>query len=43
MVEAGRDTLDQIIEDERTFYYLASLDDDDDINDSSNWIKANLT
>ncbi|HHO6173557.1 TPA: terminase large subunit [Staphylococcus aureus] len=41
MVEAGRDTLDQIIEDERTFYYLASLDDDDDINDSSNWIKAN--
>ena len=42
MVEAGKDTLNGIIEDERTFYYLASLDDeDDDINDSENWIKAN--
>lgn len=41
MVEMGRDILDGVIEDERTFYYLASLDDDDDMNDSSNWIKAN--
>lgn len=41
MVEAGKDTLNGIIEDERTFYYLASLDDEDDINDSKNWIKAN--
>nr|WP_227491106.1 terminase large subunit [Staphylococcus haemolyticus] len=41
MVEAGKDTLNGIIEDERTFYYLASLDDEDDINDSENWIKAN--
>nr|WP_276311466.1 terminase large subunit [Staphylococcus haemolyticus] len=41
MVEAGKDTLNGIIEDERTFYFLASLDDKDDINDSKNWIKAN--
>lgn len=41
MVEAGRDVLDGIIEDERTLYYLASLDDDDDMNDPENWIKAN--
>lgn len=41
MVEAGKDTLNGIIEDERTFYYLASLDDEDDINNSENWIKAN--
>ena len=41
MVEAGKDTLNGIIEDERTFYYLASLDDEDDINDSENWIRAN--
>ena len=41
MVEAGKDTLNGIIEDERTFYYLAFLDDEDDINDSENWIKAN--
>lgn len=41
MVEAGKDALDGIVKDERTFYYLASLDDEDDLNDSSNWIKAN--
>ncbi|AVQ34415.1 terminase large subunit [Staphylococcus muscae] len=41
MVEAGRDVLDGAIEDERTFYFLASLDDSDDINDPDNWIKAN--
>lgn len=41
MVEAGKDTLDGIIEDERTFYFLASLDDEDDMNDRETWVKAN--
>ncbi len=41
MVEAGKDALDGIVKDERTFYFLASLDDEDDMNDSSTWIKAN--
>ncbi|MDT0703915.1 terminase large subunit [Mammaliicoccus sciuri] len=41
MVEAGKDALNGIVNDERTFYFLASLDDSDDMNDSSNWIKAN--
>lgn len=41
MIEAGKDTLDEVIEDDRTFYFLASLDDDDDMDDSSVWIKAN--
>lgn len=41
MVEQGKDVLDGLFDDERTFYFLASLDDDDDINDSKNWIKAN--
>lgn len=41
MVEAGRDVLDGVIDDERTFYYLASLDDSDNLDDSTNWVKAN--
>ncbi|GEQ04560.1 terminase large subunit [Staphylococcus gallinarum] len=41
MVESGRDNLNGILKDERTFYYLASLDDEDDLNDPENWIKAN--
>ncbi|CAJ0571037.1 unnamed protein product, partial [Mesorhabditis spiculigera] len=39
------DKADQVLEgsltDERTFYYMAELDPDDDIEDTSNWIKAN--
>lgn len=41
MVEQGKDVLDGLFDDDRTFYFLASLDDKDDINDSSTWIKAN--
>lgn len=41
MVEAGKDILDGIVEDERTFYYLASLDQDDDLDNPENWVKAN--
>lgn len=39
------DKADQVLEgsliDERTFYFMAELDPDDDIEDTSNWIKAN--
>lgn len=41
MVEQGKDVLDGIFDDERTFYFLASLDDKDDVNIPKNWIKAN--
>lgn len=41
MVESGKDALDGVVEDERTFYFLASLDDNDDLDDSDNWVKAN--
>lgn len=41
MVESGKDALDGVVEDERTFYFLASLDDNDDLDDSNNWVKAN--
>ena len=37
MVEAGKDTLNGIIEDEH--FFLASLDDEDDINDSETGLK----
>ena len=41
MYERGADVLNGVIEDERTFYYMAELDEDDDIEDSSLWVKAN--
>lgn len=41
MVENGKDVLDGVITDERTFYFLASLDDKDDLDDCENWVKAN--
>lgn len=41
MYEKGADVLEGLIQDERTFYYMAELDEDDDIEDSSCWIKAN--
>lgn len=39
--EKGADVLNGVITDERTFYYMAELDPEDDIEDTSNWIKAN--
>lgn len=41
MYERGCDVLDGVVEDERTFYYIAQLDEDDDIEDPSCWAKAN--
>lgn len=39
--EKAKDVLDGVIQDERSFYYLAELDEEDDIEDPTNWIKAN--
>ena len=42
-IEQGHDTLDNYDDDinERTFYYLASLDDKKEMSDPSKWVKAN--
>lgn len=39
--EKGADVLEGVIQDERAFYYMAELDQDDDIEDHSLWMKAN--
>ncbi|MGV2443108.1 UNVERIFIED_CONTAM: terminase large subunit [Bacillus sp. ATCC 13368] len=39
--EQGDDVLRGVIEDERTFYYLAELDDPKEFNKPETWIKAN--
>lgn len=39
--ERATDVLEGVIDDERTFYYMAELDEEDDIDDPSCWIKAN--
>ncbi|WP_429739624.1 terminase large subunit [Bacillus smithii] len=39
--EQGADVLDGVIEDERTFYYLAELDDQKEFDQPEMWIKAN--
>lgn len=39
--EKGADVLSGVIQDERTFYFMAELDEADDLNDSTKWIKAN--
>ena len=39
--ERGADVLEGVIENDRTFFYMAELDEDDDIEDPNNWIKAN--
>jgi len=39
--EKAADVLDGVIEDERTFYYIAEIDEDDEVDDPANWIKAN--
>lgn len=43
MIDQGHDTLDNYDDDinNRTFYYLASLDDKDEVNDPKKWVKAN--
>ncbi|EZP75013.1 phage-terminase large subunit [Parageobacillus genomosp. 1] len=35
------DVLEGVIEDERSFYFIAEIDEGDDIEDPKNWIKAN--
>jgi phage terminase large subunit-like protein len=35
------DVLEGVIEDERSFYFIAEVDEGDDIDDPKNWIKAN--
>lgn len=37
----GTDVLEGVIEDERSFYFIAEVDEGDDIEDPKNWIKAN--
>ncbi len=39
--EKGADVLEGIIEDERAFYYMAELDEDDEPDDYTKWPKAN--
>lgn len=39
--EKAADVLEGVIQDERSFYYMAELDEEDDIEDPTNWIKAN--
>ena len=43
MIDQGHDVLKNYDEDidERTFYYLAALDDKEEMNDPSTWVKAN--
>lgn len=39
--EKGADVLEGVICDERAFYYIAELDEDDDVENTDAWIKAN--
>ncbi|WP_124728813.1 terminase large subunit [Staphylospora marina] len=39
--EKAADVLEGVIQDERTFYFIAELDEEDDIEDPANWVKAN--
>jgi phage terminase large subunit-like protein len=39
--EKGSDVLEGVIIDERTFYYMAELDEEDDPENPESWIKAN--
>ncbi|UNC91688.1 terminase large subunit [Candidatus Contubernalis alkaliaceticus] len=39
--EKGADVLEGVIQDERSFYYMAELDEDDEVDDPSTWIKSN--
>lgn len=39
--EKATDVLDGVSHDERVFFFMAELDENDDIEDPTNWIKAN--
>lgn len=39
--ERAADVLEGVIDDDRSFYYIAELDESDDLDDPSCWIKAN--
>lgn len=39
--DKAADVLDGVIDDERCFYFLAELDEKDDLDNPENWIKAN--
>ena len=39
--DRGADVLEGVIQDDRTFYFMAELDEDDEIEDPANWAKAN--
>jgi phage terminase large subunit-like protein len=39
--EKAADVLESVIQDERSFYFIAELDEDDDIDNPDNWVKAN--
>lgn len=39
--EKASDVLNRVIEDERSFYFIAELDESDDIDNPDNWAKAN--
>ncbi|MBN2910780.1 terminase large subunit [Polycladomyces sp. WAk] len=39
--EKAADVLEGVIQDERSFYFIAELDEDDDIDNPDNWVKAN--
>lgn len=41
LVEAGRNVLRKIVDDDRFFYYLYELEEGDDFEDETTWIKAN--
>ena len=39
--EKAADVLEGVIQDERSFYFMAELDEEDDVEDPANWVKAN--
>ncbi|MBN2909147.1 terminase large subunit [Polycladomyces sp. WAk] len=39
--EKAADVLEGVIQDERSFYFIAELDEDDDIDNPHNWVKPN--
>jgi phage terminase large subunit-like protein len=39
--EKAADVLEGVVQDERSFYFIAELDEEDDIDNPANWIKAN--
>lgn len=41
MYEQATDVLEGVVDSERFFYFIAELDEEDDIEDTSTWIKAN--